>query len=88
MKSADPPGLSHAEQERKRGSSTGMCEWQTCCKCADVPAVRGHPGNSCEVEISGSNSWHWTANIERGTKVKVDHIVRPNGHIVIAVISW
>lgn len=65
-----------------------MCVWQTCCKCADVFAVGGHPGNSPKIEISGANSWDWTANVERGTEVEVDHVVRPNCHIMIGMISW
>ena len=60
----------------------------TCSKCANISAIRRHPCNGGKVEISGANSWDWTANVERGTEVEVDHVVRANGHVMIAMIAW
>lgn len=40
------------------------------------------------MEISGANSRDWTANVEGGTEVEVDHVIRADGHVMVAMIAW
>ena len=58
----------------------------TCRKRGDVCAVRIHPGDCSKVQVVSADSW-WNANVEWGSQIEVDQVVRPNSQVVVAMIT-
>lgn len=55
-------------------------------KGGNVGAVWRHPGDGGKSEVVHSHSWG-NANVEWSSQVEVDHVVRADGHVVVAMIA-
>lgn len=64
-----------------------VCTVFTCGISGDVCAVETHFGDSAEVEVMRTHC-RWNPNVEGGTQVEVDHVVRADCHVVVAMITW